>query len=427
MIDNRPPDHPPVIIINSMASVNFYLKDPKSTKETPINMYFAFGNRKPLKYSTGDKISPANWSADKQRIREKRTISDCEERNAFLSKIESLVNTIHKTLLLEDIEITEAILKERLDVALSRNKKKAPKATSFLTYLDYILELKKEQKSTDVGIISMAINNLKAYCQEKKISLEFSDMTLSFRDKFNAFLNAQDYKQNSVRTCFAALRIILNEATNDKLNTNMEYLSKKFNAKSERVKKFALKEAELKAILDLDLSAYPEQWNEVRDMFLIGTYVGMRVSDYGKLTKDTIVDGMIYRKTQKTGKNVVVPIHPVVRQILQKRNGDFPPRNSTVIINTLIKKIAQLAGIKNTVIVSYTMGGKRVDEVKEKWETVTTHTARRSGATGMIKAGIDKNKVKMITGHESDEAFSVYIDIDEEENATELANHPYFQ
>jgi site-specific recombinase XerD len=56
---------------------------------------------------------------------------------------------------------------------------------------------------------------------------------------------------------------------------------------------------------------------------------------------------------------------------------------------------------------------------------MTPHTARRSGATSMIKAGIEKRKVMMLTGHESEESVNRYIDISEDENAEQLMDHPF--
>ena len=50
---------------------------------------------------------------------------------------------------------------------------------------------------------------------------------------------------------------------------------------------------------------------------------------------------MIRIKTQKVGKIVVIPMHPVVRAILDKNNGNPPKKIPSQHINDLIKKVAK--------------------------------------------------------------------------------------
>lgn len=50
-----------------------------------------------------------------------------------------------------------------------------------------------------------------------------------------------------------------------------------------------------------------------RNLFLIGCYTGLRVSDFSRL-RDAHIGKFITIKTQKTGTPVVIPIHPVVRR-----------------------------------------------------------------------------------------------------------------
>jgi integrase len=416
---------PRIYNIINMASVNFYLKEPKATKETPINMFFAYGGKKPLKYPVKDKILPSQWNDKKQRIRESRTIRDCEERNAFLTKVESAVNNIYTTLLLQGVEITEDILRDRLDIALNRVIK--PKLHQLLVYSAWLAKQKKEMGTTDRHIVKMAADNLAEYCKENKTTVDFGDMNLNFREKFIYFLNKKEYRQNSVKTVFAALKIILTQAQEEGYNPHNGWRSKKFSAKSEKVKKTGLSPEEIDKLLYLDLSKQPKRYEDIRDMFLIGFATTLRVSDFVKLKEENFENGKVVRKTQKTGRHVTIPMHRVLRVILERRGGKLPIAYDKRTINEDIKEIAKLAEINTPMVVSYTKGGKRVDEVKEKWETITTHTARRSSVRQMRKAGIDKDKAKLLSGHESDSAFNIYDEIDTEENAIELANHPYFQ
>lgn len=53
----------------------------------------------------------------------------------------------------------------------------------------------------------------------------------------------------------------------------------------------------------------------------------------------------------------------------------------------------------------------------EKWQLVSTHTARRSFATNMYKLGIPSITIMKLTGHRTEKAFMKYIKLNEDEHA----------
>ena len=92
-----------------------------------------------------------------------------------------------------------------------------------------------------------------------------------------------------------------------------------------------------------------------------------------------------------------------------------------------IKEIARYAGITQKVEGSKIVNGRVEVGYWEKCDLVTTHTARRSAATNMYKAGIPSLSIMFITGHKTEKAFLKYIKISQEENAELMAKNPYFQ
>ena len=131
-------------------------------------------------------------------------------------------------------------------------------------------------------------------------------------------------------------------------------------------------------------------------------------------------------RTQKTGTKVVIPIHPVVREIID-RGYDFNTTMPDQKINKYIKEIARLAGITDKVTINRNIAGKNTEETFFKYELVTTHTARRSFATNAYKAGVPTIAIMKITGHTRETTFLKYIKVSEEENAEMLKKHPFFQ
>lgn len=158
-------------------------------------------------------------------------------------------------------------------------------------------------------------------------------------------------------------------------------------------------------------------------MFLVGAWTGLRFSDYSKLTTKNIKGDFLHVTQQKTGGRVTIPLHPTVRAIFE-RNGGRPPKGiSPQTLNKYLKEIAKAAGFMGYVEKVSTKGGKRVTERFEKWERVTSHTARRSFATNLYKADFPAESIMQITGHKTQKAFLTYLKLDAMEHAKKLQLH----
>ena len=127
--------------------------------------------------------------------------------------------------------------------------------------------------------------------------------------------------------------------------------------------------------------------------------------------------------TQKTDKVVVIPLHPLAEMILARNEGHPPKAYSNPATNRLLKQLAEKAGFTAPVEVR-TAAGKAV---KQKWELVTTHTARRSFCTNTYLANIPLPAIMALSGHSKTQTFMSYIRITAEENATQLLTHSFFR
>lgn len=166
----------------------------------------------------------------------------------------------------------------------------------------------------------------------------------------------------------------------------------------------------------------------VRDRFIIGCCTGLRYSDYSRLNADNLSGGIIQVRTTKTGAKVVLPLHWMVEDVIRRNKGEFPAYSlSRQNFNKIIKTVCKRAGIADPVLIERTEGHKPVKRKLKKWELVSSHTARRSFATNMYLAGVATAKIMLCTGHTTEEAFFKYIRIGKQENASELANHPFFK
>ena len=110
------------------------------------------------------------------------------------------------------------------------------------------------------------------------------------------------------------------------LHTNSDYQKSGFTKPKEEVNHIYLNMDELTAIKNLKLKNRPKL-DKARDLFIIASMTGLRVSDYKNLNSNNIETHKEIRflkvRTQKTGKIVLIPIHPFVEEILSKEMEIF--------------------------------------------------------------------------------------------------------
>ncbi len=90
--------------------------------------------------------------------------------------------------------------------------------------------------------------------------------------------------------------------------------------------------------------------------------------------------------------------------------------------------ICKKVGLTSLIKYSYTKGGRIVNETKEKWELISSHTARRSAATNMYLTGrMNTYEIMAITGHTTEKSFFKYIKITQENTVKQIAGDNFFR
>ena len=279
--------------------------------------------------------------------------------------------------------------------------------------------------------------------------MRFTDVSLKFYESFKKWFLEQGYSLNTLGTVIKSFKVAYRDARDvDGLHDLHETEKRGFSAANVAAKTIYLSLDELQRIADLEITAESlatalpnlaersasqtfnlsrkaESLNVIRNKFLLGAYTALRVSDFNHL-RDVHVDGDFFRiTTQKTGAAVVIPIHPVIRKMMDE-GFDITTRVSDQKINEHIKEIARMAGITQIVEGTKFINHRAVIGYFPKCDLITTHTARRSAATNMYKAGIPSISIMRITGHTTEKAFMKYIKITAEENAELMAKNKFF-
>jgi integrase len=275
-----------------------------------------------------------------------------------------------------------------------------------------------------IKVYNTSYKHLTNFQKQYKKKIDFDTINVEFYSDYTEYLiRTLMFSTNTIGKHIQVIKLIMNEATERGLNTNLAYKSKRFLTIREKADSIYLTKEEIGEIEALDLS-HNERLDRVRDLFLIGCHTGLRFSDYSILKPSHIKNGFIETTQVKTGDPVVIPIHPTVEKILNKYKGALPPSISNQKTNDYLKELGKLLpSLAQSTSKSFTKGGVKVVEHYKKWEQLTTHTARRSFATNEYLAGMQTVTIMAITGHRSEKSFLKYIKLTPNEHAKLLKAH----
>ncbi|TYR33285.1 tyrosine-type recombinase/integrase [Sphingobacterium phlebotomi] len=170
-----------------------------------------------------------------------------------------------------------------------------------------------------------------------------------------------------------------------------------------------LTEEELNSIKQ---TAIPSELQHARDWLLISCYTGQRISDFMNFRADMlhIIKGKncLAFQQQKTGKDILLPLHPEVLHIMEKYPNKFPPKISEQLYNRQIKEIVKLADIHTIVYYNKRSGHRSKPLQIPKWQAISSHIGRRSFASNFY-GKIPTPLLMEATGHGSEGMFHHYI------------------
>ncbi len=408
--------------------VSFYLKRPDSTKPTAIFCRICYVGHQ-MKYYLPDSILPKFWNKANHRAKETTKYPEYPEFNRRLDNIASDVKTTIRKYVNdnEGEHPTPTVLKPLLDIAIRKGGK-----VEKLTFVGYfkqhlancisgeVTHIKTGKPLTIATIKSYqtTLFNIERYIEDSHRKLDFENIDLDFYTSFNEYLATKHNQSlNTIGKYIKTIKSILNAATEDGVNKNLAYKSRKFITVTEEADTIYLTESELKDLANLNLKDKP-RLDCIRDLFLVGCYTGLRFSDLSTLSPKQITGNMITLTQIKTGKPVVIPVHDYVIEILAKYKGKLPEPKSNQKTNEYIKEVCKEVKVLETLVsITGTKGGEKKTDTIPKHDLVSTHTARRSFATNEYLAGTPSLTIMAITGHRTEKSFLKYIRVTPDEHA----------
>ena len=420
-----------------MANITFGINTGKEVidnKMYSIYIRYRYGRKVDFKKAIGFKVLAKHWSIKTQSVKNRTEIKN-------LQKIKILIKNLTRHF--EDFE--DELISQGKQPSLKRAKdaytnffedvdfkEERSKLDSLLGYFDFFINSPQTKKT-------FAKETIKSYKLTQKMLLNFNEQVyhinfenidFEFYNDFKEWNEEMNYSLNYIGKHIKNLKAVLNRATEDGLNTNLKFKSRSFTVTRENVDNIYLSLDELKKIYNLNLSNH-SKLDTARDLFLIGAYTGLRVSDFNYLNKENIFQyknkTFLKLKTKKNSKDLIIPLRPEIKYILKKYNNSPPTRMPDQQINYKIKEVCQKAGINEIIKTQKTIGGKKVLKKNFKFELVKTHTARRSFCTNAYLEGMPTVDIMQISGHTSEKNFQNYIKASALEKAIKISSHSFFK
>lgn len=398
------------------GDVRFNLVKKAGGKSSQIWLIFNFeGNR--LRHYTGKRIEPAKWDYSKQRA--KTQCSEANSINGYLKKLARFIEETYSNEKIIEKNPTIESLKEKLN-----NLDKQIIETSFVENFQKFIDKSKTTKSPNtIKNYVNALNHLKSFSSNKKDFLEFSKIDGKFYDLYKSYLiDEAKLTNNTVSKQFKVLKVFMNYATDNGLNTKLDY--NKFKSPEVEGEIVFLSWKELMRLYNKKIKN--KALVKVRDVFCFECFTGLRYSDIQNLNKDSVVNGFLHvnimKKREK--KIVTVPLISFAKEIITKYSKDNSRNLFPVIsnqkMNEYLKEVGKLAKIKEPVIIVQYQGAKRIEKVFPKYEVLTTHVGRKTFITNALDRGVTPEVIMSITDHSTHRAFKRYYKIVDDHKKREL-------
>lgn len=392
--------------------VILWTAQPKSDGTCPIKIYL--NSNKKNKYC-GLNLYCLPKDFDEKIGRVKRTRGNWAEMNSIISSTHA---KFEKLMLENPVASVDTIV----DLYEGGHRKGSGKIIPFAQWLyDECKDGRIDRKYNTYKKYLTVINHLKKYNPE----LKWKDIDKNFYNDFTSWLRNKEHSENTVGGVIKTLKVFINEAVERGITDIQEHKKKYFKTISEETDAIYLTNEELDKIIKLDLSKHPAHAEE-RDRFIVATYLLLRWSDSIRVTEANFEEKRIKNKTitlfkqrhQKTNNEVVIPVKPIVKTILKRNNYSLNFRGNNKA-NAYLEDIGKWAKIDNKII----LNGKEC----KKYEAITTHTARRSGATNYYIATKNIKLIMTLGGWTTEKSFMKYIRITKEETALMATDHPIFR
>ena len=404
-------------------TINYYLdsKSLKDDEKSVICFIRGIEKSKTLYINTKIRIQPVLWNSDKQTIKKKHSLSN--ELNSYLVKLKNEISTLYYSIGQNQIKLDNKNFKELIEKHIFNPEVEQEKMKSVFEVFDLYMESKRPAITAgSYQKYKSMRTHLKNFEIYYKTQISFESMNLDFFDKFlNYGLKKAGHANNTIYKLIKQLKSFLYWALERGYHDNIKF--KSIKVKEEKVEIIYLTELELFSLVNLDLTSNL-RLNNVRDVFCLSCFTGVRFSDISNLDYNDIKGNTWFLRTQKTKDILEIPLSDFAMDILNKYMiiGKKLPVITNQRSNQYLKELCKLSQINEPTKTIQYKGSNRIEDVKPKHELVSTHTARRTFITLSLEKGMRPETLMEITGHKDYKTMKKYIKITSKVKHNEMMN-----
>lgn len=383
-------------------TTTFFLKSNPTDTQGVIHFLFSTGYGK-IKSTTGLKINKKDWSAGFP----KKTVATTEIRSlltSFKVKIDKSISDL--------IESQNRLPNKSELTAFCKSVIKGDRNVENSIFLSDIIDqfiLENEtntNKRLEVGTMKYKKNHLMGFLRFCGQNSVISELTEHKIDDYKSML-FRDGNENSTKNNYRkSIMSFLNWLKTKRISMVVNEIDfKKFVEPVKDV--IALTEDELRILENAKL---PPALQKHIDIFLLGCYTALSISDIVNITKDKIEDDHIHTRRIKTDELLKIPLIVEAKQILEKYNYDFKSYGITSG-RVQLKKVFRVLGLNRKVRITSKVGSRKaIDKMVPLHREISWHKARKTAITTLLSKGVDQSLVMMISGHKDHRSFRKYID-----------------
>lgn len=382
---------------------------------------------RPIDYYTGLSVRLEDWNKKRLRTRNSDTNTTIEDAISRIGDIHARLLKNEK--LTYDTFKNELQTDEKLNKILQKDIRVTESNTEhYIPPYEYLYS-RIEMSTVSAGTKKDYENTLYHMKNLEDVSgkpFSWKSAGYDYYLEFVDYLKGINLRPSTIDKIIKNLKVFLSWADlTDHLEVNQDF-KKTLSGKSlfakidkSETEHVYLTESEIQQITDTSIE--DNKLFEIRDLFVIGCWTGLRVSDLSRLKRANIHDNVITITAKKTNQTVVIPVTAELQNILDKYPDELPTAPTDQHFNREIKKVCELAGINEPVLQDIRKGSLKTVASLPKYKIVTAHTARRSFATNLYRRGIPSTQLMMLTGHKTEDAFLKYIKVSKEDNARDVA------
>ena len=402
-----------------MITIQFFLSQKGILKNIQINIIDNQIN-KIYTFTTPFKILENDWDKEKQRPNN-IYLKKYKKLNTKLDKIKKeLAEYVWRRKSQKKIIQPKAISKEITQICTNKNHD-LPEG-SLLLYTQKYIDSKKElichSSYKRYKVFFHLLERFEGFLCKK---LYAEKINSDFIVDFITFGKVEEYSENTIYRTIHFVKTILNFVEKKGIRTCVRELEIRREKQKKEV--ITLTDAE---IVKIQKTEVPKHLQAAKDWLLISCYTGQRISDFMYFNTEKLqkIAGKICLSfvQKKTKKDILLPLHPSVIQVIDQNDKKFPKYIDDKYYNDQIKEIGKLSKLNDLIKAKKRFGFRSKIVQAKKWQFLTSHIGRRSFATNFY-GKIPTPLLMEATGHSTEQMFLRYINPVNEDRILSLSNY----